>query len=282
MKNKIITIQSRVVYGYVGSNISDFVIQLHGYDVISFPSVYLASHTGNKPIFGDKISQSLFSDFIKGIANLKLDNDVVSILSGYIGSTDIQKQTADMIYKLKEKHNVTYILDPVMGDTIPGFYVSEEVCKGFKNTLLPLCDILTPNQFEFEYLISGKINTTQEIIEGYKSFFSNDQIAVVTGCFLIDTPCGHIDVVICHKDSIKRISSPYIPLQTTGTGDLFSSILTALISGGKTVDEAVELASMMIGNVMKYLLLNNLKEVNAMSILNALLPSINKLSISTY
>ena len=57
---KILTIESRVAYGFVGCNIADFVIQLQGVDVISIPTVMLSGQADNKILTGIKIPLTLF------------------------------------------------------------------------------------------------------------------------------------------------------------------------------------------------------------------------------
>src|SRR6185295_17106342 len=44
-----------------------------------------------------------------------------------------------------------YLLDPVIGDA-GGLYVPEPLAIAFRQTLLPLADIVTPNRFELAYL----------------------------------------------------------------------------------------------------------------------------------
>jgi len=46
-------------------------------------------------------------------------------------------------------YNCFTVCDPVMGDN-GKMYVPEELLEIYKNTILPLADIITPNQFEAE------------------------------------------------------------------------------------------------------------------------------------
>ena len=47
-----------------------------------------------------------------------------------------------------------YVLDPVLGDD-GRFYVPQVLTEFFKNSLMPLATVITPNQFEAE-ILSGK------------------------------------------------------------------------------------------------------------------------------
>lgn len=42
------------------------------------------------------------------------------------------------------------VCDPVMGDIGPGLYVPTELIEVYKETIIPIANIITPNQFELE------------------------------------------------------------------------------------------------------------------------------------
>lgn len=44
------------------------------------------------------------------------------------------------------------VCDPVMGDN-GKLYVPEELVNIYKNEIVPLADIVTPNQFELGYIV---------------------------------------------------------------------------------------------------------------------------------
>ena len=50
--------------------------------------------------------------------------------------------------------SLTYVCDPVMGDD-GKLYVTRDLLPIYQNTILPLADIVTPNQFEAELLTGG-------------------------------------------------------------------------------------------------------------------------------
>ena len=52
--------------------------------------------------------------------------------------------------ELREKNpDIIYVCDPVMGDN-GKFYVPEELMPIYRDDLLPLANMITPNQFEAE------------------------------------------------------------------------------------------------------------------------------------
>lgn len=269
MKDKILSIQSKVVYGYVGNNIAEFAIQLHGLDIIAFPTVYLSTHTGHQPIFGSSIDQNLFDELIKGIKHLGVIKSTAHLQSGYIGTPGIVESSSKFIKEIKAEYpDKLYICDPVMGDVGRDLYVSEEVAKGIMEKLLPLCDITTPNFFEFEYITGRKINTVEEIVEAAKSHpILKDKIVVVTSCFLKDTPENQIEVVIVKGENSKRIAAPKVNKEVTGTGDLFAAVTSAQLAIGEDIIHAVSKATHFVQRAMEHTIALGVPELNTRSIL---------------
>lgn len=268
MKNKILSIQSKLVYGYVGSNIAELAIQLHGLDVIAFPTVYLSAHTGHQPIHGVKISKTLFDDLILGVNNLNLMDSVCNIITGYIGSLDILTSAAQYISQIKKDYpeNI-YICDPVMGD-VGGLYVDEEVAQSYLNDIIPICDVLTPNHFEFEYIIGHKVRTEADVLAAViqNSVLSNKTV-IITSCHLKDTADDEIETLVIKAGKCARIAAKRIAIETTGTGDLFTAILACKLAHGKEIIPAVQDATDIIKNALAYTVSRGNVEMNAACLL---------------
>ncbi|WP_018109353.1 pyridoxal kinase [Bacteroides propionicifaciens] len=272
MKNKILSIQSKLVYGYVGSNIAELAIQLHGLDVIAYPTVYLSAHTGHQPIHGAKIPKHLFDDLIVGIDALDLMDTVSCIVTGYIGSEDILLSAANYISRIKADYpEMLYICDPVMGDFGVGLYVDDSVAKSYLNDIIPLCDILTPNHFEFEYIIGHKIESETQVISAIvENEILRHKIVIITSCHLYDTADSEIETLIILNGSCTRIAAKRIDIETTGTGDLFSAIIASKLALGYDIDKAVREATQIIKKALDYTVTNHHSEMNAACLLECL------------
>jgi len=58
---------------------------------------------------------------------------------------------------------------------------------------------------------------------------------VVTGAQLADTPEDRIETVAIEGSSVRRLSTPRLPIRPFGTGDLFSSLfVSSLVLGSDT------------------------------------------------
>ena len=82
---------------------------------------------------------------------------------GYTRSPTVLAIFTDIVGELqKANKDFIYLCDPVMGDH-GKFYVPEEMQEAYKK-LLPVPNILTPNQFELELLADMKVQTIQEAL----------------------------------------------------------------------------------------------------------------------
>lgn len=272
MKDKILSIQSKLAYGYVGNNVAELAIQLHGLDIISLPTVYFAAHTGHQPVYGREIDVQLFDDLIKGVENLDVIESTIHMVSGYIASEAIIDSTAGFLKKIKEEYpDKLYICDPVMGD-VGGLYVSESVANRVISHLIPLCDIMTPNHFEFEYITKSKLTTIESIVETVSTHpVLKNKTVVITSCTLEDTPKGEIETVIIKGENFERITAHKVNIQAIGTGDLFTAVLTAQLALGKSIVEAVTEAMQVLSIGLNYAVGAGKVEMNAKSLMLSVL-----------
>lgn len=270
-KRNIISVQSRLVFGHVGNNIAEMAISMHGLDIIAFPTVLFSTHTGFTPVYGSAISKNLFEDLIKGIEAIGVLDNAFGMITGYIASTDIIDSTVSFVEDLQLKYpDLPYICDPVMGDN-GGLYVKEEVASKVINELIPLSQIITPNQFEFEYIVGRKANSVADILECIDAHpIIKDKTIVITGCQLSDTPDAIIETLIVQNKTVKRISSPRIDVSMVGTGDFFGAILISQLAKQNTLEGAVQYASDSVSKALQYAIENNFSEMNSECILNVL------------
>lgn len=268
-KSKIISIQSRLVCGYVGNNIAELAVQLHGLDVISFPTVLFSTHTGISRIYGSTLSKELFDELIDGIKAIDVVKDVANIITGYIGTPEIVHSSALLIKEMKETYpDLLYICDPVMGDFDQGMYVSEAVADALYTQLIPLSDIITPNHYELKRLLKIEENTISAIIEGLKKdpLLVSKKI-VATGCILEDTPAGSIESILIVDGQIHRVPSHKVDLAMVGAGDLFTAVVAAQMARGKDLFDAVSVASDILYKALIYSKEHNKNEMNSQCLL---------------
>src|SRR5205085_501078 len=112
------------------------------------------------------------------------------VLSGYIGSADIGAAIVDAVATVKGANPAAkYCCDPVIGDAGRGVYVRAGVPEFMKGTAVPVADIITPNQFELDYLSGHGSETPAQLRDAVKAVHDLGPSAIlVTSVQTTETP----------------------------------------------------------------------------------------------
>lgn len=245
----VISIQSQVVHGHVGNSAAVFPMLAVGMEVAPIPTVLLSNTPNYSTVRGRSLPADLFADLLQGVRERGLPERADFIITGYIGSVEVAELTADFIAEAKAQNpRLTYICDPVMGDTGPGLYVPQAIAAIFRDRLLPMADLATPNLFEVEYLTGQPIASLQALGKAGQGLrLAEAARLIATGCVLEDTAPGFLETVILSADGLSRHAAPQLPVATSGTGDLFAGLLTAGLGGDMALRDAVEFAQRLTG-----------------------------------
>lgn len=171
---------------------------------------------------------------LKGLDENGLIEDVQYVLTGYIGSATFLAAIRNVILRVKaDKRSFRYLCDPVLGDN-GKFYVPPELVGLMKSDIIPLADIVTPNQFEVEQLTGITIRTIEDAKKAATLFHDlGPSIVFFTSLELpSDEQSGKIIIFASQRkrsdgetlqDEFHLINCPKIEGSFTGTGDLTSA-----------------------------------------------------------
>ncbi|XP_035550627.1 pyridoxal kinase isoform X1 [Juglans regia] len=242
---RVLSIQSHTVQGYVGNKSAVFPLQLLGYDVDPINSVQFSNHTGYPTFKGQVLNGQQLCDLIEGLeANNLLY--YTHLLTGYIGSVSFLTTVLEVVSKLRSINpKLTYVCDPVMGDD-GKLYVPSELVSVYREKVVPVASMLTPNQFEAEQLTGFRIGSERDGREACNILHAARPSKVVITSINIEDNLLLIGSHQKEKDQSPeqfKIVIPKIPAYFTGTGDL----TTALLLGWSNkypdnLDKAAELA----------------------------------------
>ncbi|XP_011300369.1 pyridoxal kinase [Fopius arisanus] len=225
MGDHVLSIQSHVVYGYCGNKCATFPLQLLGFEVDAINSVQFSNHTGYKVVKGEILTDEHLGQLTEGLAANDLDH-YSHLLTGYVGSASFLRKIGQLVPILRKKNpKLVYVCDPVLGDN-GKTYVPDELIEIYKTEIVPLADIVTPNQFEFELLTDVKIGTFDDVERAIKKLHQiGPKIVAVTSIELNDRL---LSVMSNAKDgTIITMDIPKIPTNYTGSGDLFAALFLA-------------------------------------------------------
>ncbi|WP_159009325.1 pyridoxal kinase PdxY [Bradyrhizobium sp. S69] len=253
----VISIQSQVAYGHVGNSAATFPMQMHGIDVVAVPTTLLSNRPGYPTIRGRVLEAQLVSDLLLGVEERGAVETSSMILSGYLGSAEIAAVVADFVARAKARNpKLAYCCDPVLGDRDRGLFVHADIPPLVRDLLCPLADIITPNHFEFEWLCGAKTTTLDQMIAQAQTLLARGPSPiVVTSAELADTPDNAIETIAIEQtnNGVKawRVRTPKLPINPSGTGDLFASLLVSARIGGADTPEALGHAASAIFAVLE-------------------------------
>ncbi|MFT4014224.1 MAG: pyridoxal kinase [Paracoccus sp. (in: a-proteobacteria)] len=240
----VISIQSQVVLGHVGNSAAVFPMQAAGLEVAAIPTVVFSNTPDYPTLRGRAIPPDFFAELLRGAWERALPRRASYIVTGYIGSVEIARMTADFIARAKaENPGLRYHCDPVMGDENPGLYVPETIARILKEQLLPQADLASPNPFEIAYLTGRPIARIEDLPRAFADLRLADGARLIaTGCQLLDTPPGMLESVLLEPQGISRHPTPRLSVSMAGTGDLFLGLITAALGRGRALPQAIDFA----------------------------------------
>ena len=231
---RLLSIQSHVVYGHVGNSAAVFPLQRMGHEVLALNTVQFSNHTGYGAIEGMVFPPSHIADLLRGLGNRAAIAGLDGLLSGYLGARALGAVVAEAAQTMKATNpKALYCCDPVMGDVGRGLFVAPDLVGFFRDVMMPLADIITPNQFELEQLTSVSINTETDFFHALKILHAlGPKVIVVTSLVLETSSNAHVSVAVSDKTTdddtpIAIINTPKLAHNFHGAGDVTAALFFA-------------------------------------------------------
>ena len=214
------------------------------------PTAVLSNHTGFDNFFFEDYTPKM-KEYIHNweILNLKFDG----ICTGFLGSKEQIKIVINFLEKFKTKDNIV-LIDPVMGDygKLYSTY-TDEMCKEMQN-LIKYADIITPNLTELCRLLNlpypAQTPSHEELYIWCKSLsLQGPKKIVITGL----QRQGSIENFIFESDkpyNVIRVEK--IGVDRSGTGDVFSSIVSASVVKGESFYSSIKKSTDFISKCLKF------------------------------
>lgn len=276
MQTSIISIQSQVVHGHVGNSAAVLPMQARGLNVAAVPTTLLSNNPHFETMRGRVLEPELVGDLLRGVEERGLIETSRYIVSGYLGSRANGEVVAAFVERARQINpDITYICDPVMGDSNLGVFVADQVIECLLDHLVPLADLLTPNQFELGLLTQSRPTSwTMLKTEVTKIQAIRGARLIVTGCTFPDTPDGFLENVVFEDGTSMRLTSPRLPIVPVGTGDLFTGLLTANLASDRDLVGAVRNAAAVVLDILGRTIAEGEHEMQLGSVIGALVENI--------
>jgi pyridoxine kinase len=267
---KILTVQSHVVYGYVGNKVATFALQRLGNEVLPINTLQFSNHTGYEKWHGQVFTAEHVEDVIIGLKENDMLYQCNAIITGYIGDESIGEVVLSAVDEIKSQNkSAIYCCDPVMGDTEQGFYVNADVQKYMRLKAISNADIITPNQFEASALANQKIETLEDAqLVARKLFSLGPRIIVITSMFYSGMEFGAVANMVFDGINFYICQTPYIASMNnvSGTGDLFASVFLSHYLKGNEIEQVLQMTVSSVYSIIEAS--SNQKNLNELSVVD--------------
>jgi pyridoxine kinase len=243
---RILSIQSSVAYGHVGNSAATFPLQRLGHEVWPVHTVVFSNHTGYGAWGGPLLAPDDVRAVIAGIADRGVLTRCDAVLSGYLGDPGICEVVVDAVAQVKAANPfATYTCDPVMGNATSGCFVDPALPPIIRERVVPVADLITPNQFELGFLTDTSPESLESTLDSADAARALGPATVlVTSLLRPDRPGDTIEMLAVTADGAWTVRTPRLRMQVNGSGDLTAALFTAhLKETGSAADALAATAS---------------------------------------
>jgi len=260
----VLSIQSHVVYGYAGNTAAVFPLQRLGCEVWAVNTVEFSNHTGFGAWRGKALEGDLILELLTGLEERGVLKNCEAVLSGYLGSGETGRILKDAVNRVRVfSPNAIYCCDPVMGDEGRGFYVKPEIPRIIKNDLIPLADIVCPNQFELQALSGINIKNVSGAAEAVNILHGMGPSVVLVTSFREEA--GKVSMIASEKNRgsparMLKITTDELPLgNIAGTGDMTTAVFLSEYLKTNDLEKSLEHSTASVYGVLDYSYKKSLK-----------------------
>ncbi|MGL4494687.1 MAG: pyridoxal kinase PdxY [Beijerinckiaceae bacterium] len=222
----ILSIQSHVTYGHVGNASAVFPMQRLGVEVWPIHTVQFSNHTGYGAWKGRVFDAALIDEIVEGIAERGALERCSGVISGYMGSDDIGDAILRTVARVRRANpSAMYCCDPVIGDVGRGIFVRPGIPELMRDRAVPGADIITPNQFELNYLSGIETRLLSDVRRAVQQLQqAGPKIVLVTSLITDETPADSLDMLAADHEGVYRLRTPRLTLNVNGAGDAVAAL----------------------------------------------------------
>lgn len=203
--------------------------ELKSYGMSVITSVVAQNTTGVQAIH--HLPLSIIEEQLESVFS---DVPVHALKTGMIANRDMM----EVVYNRLKNVNIPIVIDPVMVATSGDTLINENDRHFLIEKLVPLATVVTPNLPETEYLIGTTVETTDQMKEAAKVIVHDlgAGAALIKGGHLQGDATDFLyDGETFYEFNERRINT----VNTHGTGCTYAAAITAYLSHGLSLTQAV-------------------------------------------
>jgi pyridoxine kinase len=248
----VLSIQSTVAYGRVGNRAAVPILERLGHEVWPVDTVAFSNHPAHGAFRGRIVPAAEVADLVDGLAAQGALGRADAVLSGYLGDPATGAVVADAVARVRAANpKALYGCDPVIGEVGRGVYVRPGIPEAFRDVLVPLADVVTPNPFELELLTGRPPATLAGAHAAARALAARGRarVVVATGLQLAEAP-GELAVLAVAADEAWCVRHPRRSVRVWGTGDAFAALFLGAYLGTRDARAALEHAVAALDGVL--------------------------------
>ena len=250
----VLSIQSTVTYGRVGNRAAVFALERLGHDVWPIDTVAFSNHPAHDGFRGRVVPAAEIAALVEGLAARGVLGRCDAVLSGYLGdpATALWWRTPSRRVRAANPAAL-YCCDPVIGEVGRGVYVRDGIAEAFRERLVGLADVVTPNPFELELLTGIAPSTREDTRAAARALTGTEgrgpELVVATGLQWPEAP-GELAVLAATRDAAWLVRHPRRAVRVWGTGDAFAALFLGAYLGRRDPGAALEHAVSALDDVL--------------------------------
>ncbi len=239
----IVSIQSQVVYGFVGNSIAVPAIQALGLHVASVPTVILGNTPHYPTMHGGTVPLPWFLGFLEDLEARGVIARARRLIVGYLGSPEQGIALAQWLDRVRTLNPALKVhLDPVMGDHDCGSYTDPGLKPVWRDHLLRHAHGLTPNHYELEQLSGRRLITADDCVGAARQLLNPiTEWVVVTSAAPQMSCADRMKLAVVTRQRQEIVEHPRVEHAVKGTGDLFSALIAGRMEQGLGLLDAVHM-----------------------------------------
>jgi len=250
----ILSIQSSVAYGHVGNSAAVFPLQRIGVEVWPVNTVHFSNHTGYGAWRGMVLPAETVADVVQGIEERGVLHECDGVLSGYMGDASLGEVILEAVNRVKcANPNAVYCCDPVMGDVGRGFFVRPGIPEFMRDRAVPAATLITPNQFELEYLTNRTITDLDSALDSVDQVMTGGpSVVLLTSLRRRDAGGDRIEMLAADAEGgAFMVETPLLPVSVNGAGDMTAALFFAHWRKSGSLKIALELTTAAVFAVLE-------------------------------
>lgn len=232
-------VQAVTIAGHDSDGSAGMPADLHAFfvDGVYGHGLLTAAVSGNS--YGIDAAQVMPKDYIEQqFKTLSTDLKISAAKTGMLANDDVINVVADQYAKVDFG---PLVVDPVIITKHGAMLLEQSAYELFRERIVPLATVITPNFYEAQKLTGLQLKDTQEMFDAaVKLHEMGAKNVVIKGEHNDPTQKEVVDVVLLEDGSRFELTKPFFDTtHVNGTGDTFSAIIAAELAKGTDVKNAV-------------------------------------------